>query len=493
MNVSKFAVLIAFTVARFANAGAPAPANDDFANAEVLSGAFPIAVVGSNVGATAESGEPAHGGETAEHSIWYTWTAPVGVTLTKVRFTGSEIQTGVSVYTGGAVNSLTPVAFGSNQFLAIGGTQYYIGVEGAGSAEGTVGIRLSTTTPAPPNDDLGNRVVLSTASVSTNGTCENATLEASEPNHASAGAVGSVWYEWTAPSNELFQFDTAGSPSDTALAVYTADPLSMANLVLIGENDDFDFGGGDELSSKVEFTAEAGETYYIAVGFLGSVAEVGDFNLNIGAPPPAGPPNDNFGDAFEVTALPVMSTSSNVSATTELGEPDHDGSVDNEHSIWWLFTSPTNGIVDINTEMSEPGLDTILAVYIGEDLEELTLLAQNNNFNLTNNFSRVFLTVTNGASYFIAVDGDTGEEGEITLEIEEVQVEILDTDANASTSELTLEWNSVAGANYDVLQSSNLISWLPFTNVVASATQTVLQIDVPTNLTHNAYSVGVEL
>lgn len=50
-----------------------APPNDDFANAQVLSGAF-ASTAGSLAGATKQDGEPVDGGAT----VWYRWTAPLG-------------------------------------------------------------------------------------------------------------------------------------------------------------------------------------------------------------------------------------------------------------------------------------------------------------------------------------------------------------------------------------------------------------------------------
>lgn len=50
-------------------------ANDDFANAEVITGNAG-SVAGTNAGATLEAGEPAHMGSTFDQSVWYTWQAP---------------------------------------------------------------------------------------------------------------------------------------------------------------------------------------------------------------------------------------------------------------------------------------------------------------------------------------------------------------------------------------------------------------------------------
>ena len=91
------------------------PTNDNFANATIISNVSGT-ISGSNVGATAEAGEPDHaadpGGPYA--SIWYQWTSPITGTMTfntegSVDTTfGGQLDTVMAVYTGNSVS--TPVA-----------------------------------------------------------------------------------------------------------------------------------------------------------------------------------------------------------------------------------------------------------------------------------------------------------------------------------------------------------------------------------------------
>lgn len=56
------------------------PANDFFDRAAVIDGTgAPLA--GTNLGATKEAGEPAHGGDPGSASVWYKYTAPTEDTL----------------------------------------------------------------------------------------------------------------------------------------------------------------------------------------------------------------------------------------------------------------------------------------------------------------------------------------------------------------------------------------------------------------------------
>ena len=52
-------------------ASAAPPANDDFANAQVVGPAVPIAVPATTVDATAETDEPNHASNPPQHSVWF--------------------------------------------------------------------------------------------------------------------------------------------------------------------------------------------------------------------------------------------------------------------------------------------------------------------------------------------------------------------------------------------------------------------------------------
>src|SRR5262249_45846127 len=71
--------------------------SDDFDAATPIHGL--TNVFGSNVGATAQPGEPAHFGEPAHHSLWAKWTADATATYT-VATTNSTFDTVLAVYLG---------------------------------------------------------------------------------------------------------------------------------------------------------------------------------------------------------------------------------------------------------------------------------------------------------------------------------------------------------------------------------------------------------
>ena len=103
-------------------AHAAAPTNDDFASAAVLSGTS-VSVIGSNVDATVEPGEPTTMGYqwNLGASVWYRWTAPVSADYA-VSTAGSDFDTELNVYMGTAVNALTRVATDDDVMTGPGGT-----------------------------------------------------------------------------------------------------------------------------------------------------------------------------------------------------------------------------------------------------------------------------------------------------------------------------------------------------------------------------------
>ncbi|HYV31089.1 MAG TPA: peptidase S8, partial [Candidatus Binatia bacterium] len=83
------------------------PANDNFANAEVIVGDTGT-VSGSSLDATVEPGEPRHFG-TGGASIWYRWTA-TNSGLATFDTIGSEFDTVLVAYAGTNLASLTKLA-----------------------------------------------------------------------------------------------------------------------------------------------------------------------------------------------------------------------------------------------------------------------------------------------------------------------------------------------------------------------------------------------
>ena len=113
-NRALFALIcgVAFASSLALRVDAAPPANDHFTNAISITGI--ISVIATNVGATAELGEPAHADEPAARSIWWKWSPTLAasysiVTTTNLAANGLKLDTTLAVYTGNSVNKLTRV------------------------------------------------------------------------------------------------------------------------------------------------------------------------------------------------------------------------------------------------------------------------------------------------------------------------------------------------------------------------------------------------
>ncbi len=294
--------------------GAP-PANDDFANREVLGGGLPVEVSRSNVEATKESGEYLGTAFTAGHSVWFEWEAPSDGWFTVGGCEANFVDV-IGVFTGTSVNALTSVT-GANStegphcpftqreyvFKATNGTKYEIAVDGnpyhlpeapPPVTEGTFKLRIEST-PAPANDDFADATTIvphleeefegeAFYFGSQFGYNWNATTEGMEPELIGGPSGASVWYSWTSPLTGEAKISSCCGGPDLRLGIYTGNSLETLQLLV----------GGIEPSISTTFSATAGTTYRLVVyGLLdgSSEAAAGSFDLyvSIHAPVPAPP------------------------------------------------------------------------------------------------------------------------------------------------------------------------------------------------------------
>jgi hypothetical protein len=319
-----FGALIALLAVRAPGALAAAPANDNFASAETLSGSLPIEVSRSNVEATREPPLENVGTFAAGHSVWFKWEA----TSTEVVTVGSceaDFHTVLGVFTGASLNSLTPVASGNSSegphcpftgseytFKATAGTTYEIAVDGSGfyvqppppPSEGEFTLRIEAT-PSPANDDFANATTLAGQTseepegnrfyyASTNGYNWKATTEAGEPSHG-PGSGASVWYTWTAPESGTYHFNGLCCGGGLGWGLYIGSS--------IGELTPFLVGGG-----SAEVTVLAGTIYRIGVYGTPDLGtgepSVGSFSFSISANLPPLPPPPSSAAVVARPSLP---------------------------------------------------------------------------------------------------------------------------------------------------------------------------------------------
>lgn len=117
------------------------------------------------------------------------------------------------------------------------------------------------------------------------------------------------------------------------------------------------------------------------------------------------PPNDNFANATTLTGVRVTVSAGNLDATKEPNEPNHAANVGGK-SVWFKWTAPSGRHVMITTNRSGGNLDTLLNIYDGTSLTNLTSVYYNNNIDSATNLkSAIVLNPVAGQTYYIAVDG----------------------------------------------------------------------------------------
>lgn len=371
------------------------PGNDDFTNAIVLQG-LNVSTNGTNLGAGKEPGEPTGGDSSADASVWYTWTAPAsGAVVVGVgeNFFGGHP---LGVYQGDSVSNLVTIGESIYDFYPIGfvahtGDTYHIEVSGFsqeipdGAGPFTLGI---TQTPAPANDDFSNRIVLSGTSVSASGSNIGATSEPGDP-----GSGATVWWSWTAPGTGSLYVSALGDTLGSSFAFYTGDALT--NLTLVGGVGPSWYDGTD---TSGEVHVEQGQTYQVEMG--GSyVYPTGNVTFSFQFVP--APANDDFTNEYSLAGLLAVGTSSNITATAEIGEPPSNG-----HTVWWNWRAPISAPVSLGTSGSS--FSPMLAVYSGTALTNLVLLAKG--------LSDLQFTAVAGTEYQISADANNGGQlGQIQL------------------------------------------------------------------------------
>ena len=202
------------------------PANDKFANAiaVVLSNGT-AKVTGYNTNATKETGEPRHADNAGGHSVWWKWTAPSSGAIT-IDTRGSYSDTTLGIYTGTALASLIKIASNDDidegvvqastvTFNAVGGTIYYLAVDGFDADSSGLTLNLSSTTIA-----IGNAPVITTQP-------ENKTVTAGTSVSFSVVATGNPTptYQWQKGVNGISGANAAtytiASPASGDAGSYT--------------------------------------------------------------------------------------------------------------------------------------------------------------------------------------------------------------------------------------------------------------------------------
>lgn len=356
----------------------PQIANDDFANRTPILPQFQ-SIRGSNIGATRQSGEPAHLGSAVGGSVWWSWVASANGPVT-IDTIGSGFDTVLSVYIGSSLDELElvvdndDIGGGSNKsrvrFQAQAGIEYQLAVEGYASKIGAISLNILQESDVAGAPQVTQQPRSQTRFQNGAGGGTNVSFN--------VVVIGSLplTYQW--------QRDGENLPGATR-PVLTVTNATAAN---------------------------AGSYRVVVANDSGSVTSAPAVLSIVSAPF-----NDQFASRIAVAGQSARLLGSNLEATKEPGEPNHAGNLGGR-SVWWSWIAPSNGPVSIDTYGSS--FDTGLAIYEGTSIQSLSLVAENDDLlpgQQNNSFVR-FAAVA-GREYQIAVDAfkTNGASGSIVVNL----------------------------------------------------------------------------
>src|SRR5262249_53914548 len=175
------------------------PANDDFANAQVITGVAGT-LTGENRDATLEADEPKRS-DSLGASVWYRWQAPSDGVVTFSTWP-VNFESLLTAYSGLSLTELVAVGYGSAntpiKFNVIAGRRYYIALTSRG---GLGDFTLSWRLGDPANDSFAQAQPVSGSSGAVMVSNLGATRETNEPAHAGQPGGSSLWYRWQAPAS----------------------------------------------------------------------------------------------------------------------------------------------------------------------------------------------------------------------------------------------------------------------------------------------------
>ena len=183
------------------------------------------------------------------------------------------------------------------------------------------------------------------------------------------------------------------------------------------------------------------------------------------------PASDNFASRGILLGLGATEAS-NVNATREPGEPNHAG-VPGGKSVWFTWTPLLSGVATFSTAGSS--FDTLLAVYTGNNLTNLTEVASDDDAGGYYT-SQVMFNAVAGTTYAIAIDGAYGASGNIVLNS---SLDILGAPVPKITAQPNTQIVGFGGAaSFSVQATGNSLSYQWYFNgaAIPGATLPSLQV-----------------
>lgn len=211
------------------------------------------------------------------------------------------------------------------------------------------------------------------------------------------------------PSPAIMGFSPTQGPPGTKVAIFGPDLRFARSVTVANRPMSFVVVNDNELLATVPDPASSG---LIRVTSRGSqpnrtATSTGAFTIT------EDPINDNFADSMNVTGTVVSSRTRTEDYTRELNEPFH-VFIANK-SAWWRWVAPTTGPYEMSATVTN--VDPMLAVYTGNSLVGLRLIASNDDENPFLRSSLVTISAIKGTAYRIAIDDFRNTGGSTTLKI----------------------------------------------------------------------------
>jgi hypothetical protein len=324
-------IALAICLGGFTPALAAPPANDNFADAEVIS-SIPFTTTVDMTDTGSEPGEPFSC--FSPQTVWYSFTPTQTMTI-HVDTLGGAVNGLVGIYhaTGSGISNLQYLAcigFGSSSpFLAEAGQTYYLQASPNGGT-GTIQINLQQVFP-PTNDIFANAEVVTSLPFSASPDMTDTTFELNEPNNCGLSQP-TVWYSFTPTQTMSVSVDTLGGTVNGIVSVYHATGSVISNLQFLT----------CATSSSSTFLAEGGQTYYLQASPNGGTGII-QINLQQVFPPA----NDIFANAEVISSLPFTATVDMTDTGVEPGEPYN---CFTPQTVWYSFTPAQTMSIRVDTQ-----------------------------------------------------------------------------------------------------------------------------------------------
>jgi hypothetical protein len=408
-------------------------------------------LVGSNIAATAEPGEPRHAGHRPMHSVWTTWIAPFDGIAT-FETLGSSFDSTMAVYSGDSISNLVLVAadddsdgFHSSRltFNAEANKPYRIAIDSVGGAPGNIVLAWDLE---PTPDRLPDLIF----------DLDDITVRPGDmATFSIATSAANAAYLW-------FFNGTAIATTGASLTISNVSPVNVGTYYVKV------FSGGRVRESRRAtlqlFIPSPGGTLQDARGTakffeLPDIMNAAGFPPNLAAPgAKASRPKLGGSTAHGYSGSQVFSTAG---AGKEPGEPNHCGYAGG-NSYWYAVQAETNGTMFMNTDGST--FDTVLAVYIGpgDSFVTLTNVACDNNSGLDGLDSSVSFPATKDTIYWIAVDGIGGASGTVRLRYQLIRPLTMTNwlfSSSNNNGRLVFRVNSTPNVVTSIETTTNLANW----------------------------------